>query len=119
MMDQDQEGREPVGEGAPQASPFPDRTEVTWDEVRLWERQGLDFLLVDVREDWERAAVHAGGLWIPLGELHGRLAELRQGIPVAFYCRKGVRSLLAVQRFRSRLEGVPVYSVEGLEGKGS
>ena len=117
-MDHELESFEPHGPMKVPLPPFPDLTEVTWDTVRQWQDQALDFLLVDVREAEERAAGHAGGLWIPLGELHGRIGELRRGVPVAFYCRKGIRSLIAVQRFRHRLEGVPVYSVEGLEGRG-
>lgn len=98
---------------------FPKGLEVNWETVRGWQSEGLDFLLVDIREAWEREAGHAGGIWIPLGDLQGRISELQRGVPVVFYCRKGIRSLIAVQRFGPKLGGVPAYSVaRGMEKTG-
>jgi rhodanese-related sulfurtransferase len=57
---------------------------------------GEPTLLVDVREDAERAHCRIGdGPHIPLGELHHRAAELDvpEGVLVVVYCHHGVRSL--------------------------
>jgi rhodanese-related sulfurtransferase len=62
---------------------------------------GGDALLVDVREQQEWDAGHAPqATHIPLGELAGRLGEVRDaanGRPVVMICRSGNRSLEAAQ----------------------
>lgn len=53
-------------------------------------------MLVDVREDAERAHGFApGSLHVPLGELEQRLGELPTDQPVAFICGSGQRSAKA------------------------
>jgi thioredoxin 1 len=50
-------------------------------------------LAVDVREADERQAGHmAGSVWIPLGELPARVAELPDDRPLVIVCRSGARS---------------------------
>ncbi len=57
------------------------------------ERERLTVL--DVREEQEYAAGHVpGAVWIPLGELPARLAEVPDG-PVATICASGFRSSTA------------------------
>jgi len=91
--------------------------EITWQDLLRWRQEGHPHLLVDVREDFERELAHIGGLWIPLGELHRHSADLDQDDPVVFYCRKGVRSLIAIQRLSPTLPGLRMYSLRGgMEG---
>lgn len=87
--------------------------EISWQDLMRWRREGRSHLLVDVREDFEREMAHIGGLWIPLGELHRHTPDLDQGDPVVFYCRKGVRSLIAIQRLSPTLPEVRMYSLRG------
>jgi rhodanese-related sulfurtransferase len=55
-------------------------------------------VLLDVREDYERAAGRIpGSLHIPLAELPQRAGELPPGSSVIVYCRAGMRSLMAAQ----------------------
>jgi rhodanese-related sulfurtransferase len=50
-------------------------------------------IAVDVREADEREAGHlAGSVWIPLGELATRVAELPRDRPLLIVCRSGSRS---------------------------
>ena len=50
-------------------------------------------LAVDVREPEEWQAGHVdGSLWIPLGELQARAAELPRDRPLVIVCRSGARS---------------------------
>ncbi|MBP6185382.1 MAG: rhodanese-like domain-containing protein [Saprospiraceae bacterium] len=86
--------------------------EISYQTLLSWQREHRPLLLVDVREAFEREAGHIGGLWIPLGELPSRLPEIDQGVPIVFYCRKGVRSLIAIQRLHHRLPGTPLYSLK-------
>lgn len=87
--------------------------EITWDELQRWLAEGRPFTLVDVREAYERKAAHIGGVWVPLGELTGQVGDLAIRPALVFYCRKGVRSLLAVQRFQGRYPDVAMYSLRG------
>ena len=68
--------------------------EITVDEVAS--RLGSGALLLDVREDDEWAAGHAGdAVHIPLGAVADRRAELPAGRTVLCICRMGGRSLKA------------------------
>ena len=66
--------------------------------------------LVDVRERDEWRAGHApGARHIPLGELPARLAALPRERPIAFVCRSGGRSSVAVElAARNRVEALNV-----------
>ena len=55
-------------------------------------------ILIDVRELWERDEFNIGGLHIPLGELNQRRNELPVESDLVFYCEKGIRSTIAIQR---------------------
>lgn len=72
-------------------------------------------LLIDVREPDEYAQGHApGSVLIPLGQLPGRLAELRasQDKPVALICRSGRRSARAAEILH-QAGFSKVYNIEG------
>ena len=75
--------------------------QVTPEQLKEWKATGKDFLLVDVREAWEREAYSIGGIHIPFGELMGHLAEIARDKDVVLYCEKGIRSVLAIQRLES------------------
>lgn len=63
---------------------------------QLKDMMGKDgnFVLLDVREEWEYQMVHLeGALWIPFGELPRRCGEINPGVEVVVYCHWGMRSL--------------------------
>ncbi len=93
--------------------PAPSGLELTWADLRRWKEEGRPFLLLDVREAWERETSHIGGIWVPLGELNQRTDELGATTPLVVYCRKGVRSLMAVQRLQARFPGRLMRSLAG------
>ena len=73
-----------------------------WSTSELLRRRkaGEEMLLLDVREADEVAkASISGALWIPLGELAGRLEELAawRSRPVVIHCHLGGRSARAVR----------------------
>jgi len=72
--------------------------QLTPNELKEWTVSRKDFMLVDIREDWEREAFNIGGLHIPLGELMSRVNELPKDIDIVLYCEKGIRSVIAIQR---------------------
>ena len=68
--------------------------------------------VVDVREDYERAAGHiAGSRHIALGDLAAEAESLDRERPVIFHCHVGSRSLMAAQAFRQA--GFEAYSMAG------
>lgn len=70
-------------------------------------------LLLDVREPHEREQFHIGGVLIPLDEIMQRHAEIPADRPVVLYCRKGVRSAIAIQRLQARLGYQHLYNLKG------
>jgi len=72
--------------------------QVTPSELKKWIASDKDFLLIDIREDWERDLYNIGGLHIALGDLIARMNEIPKDKDVVLYCEKGIRSVLAIQR---------------------
>lgn len=71
--------------------------------------------LIDVREDFEWAQVHArGAKHIPLGELPSRLGEIEFEKPVYIICAAGGRSMQACEYLEAR--GLEAINVEGGTG---
>jgi rhodanese-related sulfurtransferase len=69
-------------------------------------------VLVDVREDGERARGFApGSRHLPLGELRQRFGELPTDRPVAFICQSGRRSAMATSA--ARRAGLDAHNVSG------
>ncbi len=62
---------------------------------------GKDFLLVDIRELWERDMYNIGGEHIPMGELMSASAKWPGNKDIVLYCEKGVRSVIAIQRLEA------------------
>ncbi|HXS36717.1 MAG TPA: rhodanese-like domain-containing protein [Flavipsychrobacter sp.] len=71
-----------------------------------------DLVLIDVREEWERSNYNIGGTHIPLGELIIRQVEIPKEKTVVFYCEKGIRSAIAIQR----LEALGYHNLYNLTG---
>jgi rhodanese-related sulfurtransferase len=80
-------------------------------EAQAGQRAGR-LVLVDVREDSERARGFApGSLHVPLGELEQRLGELPADRTVAFVCQSGRRSAMAAKA--ARRAGLDAHDVSG------
>lgn len=85
---------------------------ITKNELKGWQSTNKNYQLVDVREEWEHVDYNIGGINIPLGELMSRKNELSGDIPIVFYCEKGIRSAIAIQR----LEAYSLSEMHNLEG---
>jgi adenylyltransferase/sulfurtransferase len=70
--------------------------------LRQWLQQDSPPVLLDVREPGERAAFHIGGLHIPLSQITRLAEQIPANRPVVVYCRKGIRSQIAIQRLETR-----------------
>ena len=86
--------------------------QVTATELKQLIQEGKDFVLIDIREDWERDAYNFGGLHIPMGSLIPSMNEIPTDKNVVLYCEKGIRSVLAIQR----LETFGLHNLYNLSG---
>lgn len=98
-----------------------DNIEISPAEVKERLEKGEEFLLVDVREPWERETAHiAGSMLIPLREIPEHLGEFEDADEIVLYCHHGMRSLDAaawlraqgVAGARSMAGGIDRWSVE-------
>ena len=79
--------------------------EITVTELKTSLDAGERFILVDVREPFERKIAdlpEAGQLRIPVGEIQSRLDEIDATDRVVLYCRTGARSGWATRLLRER-----------------
>lgn len=69
--------------------------------------------MIDVREADEHEAFDIGGLLIPLGSIIHNIDLLEKEKPVVVYCRKGVRSHIAIQRLQQKYSFNNLINLEG------
>jgi adenylyltransferase/sulfurtransferase len=77
------------------------------------QKEQPDLFLLDVREPYEREIFHIGGILIPLGDLLQQLDELPETGTMVVYCRKGVRSQIAIQRLQEKKPGLQLINLTG------
>ncbi len=87
--------------------------EITYEQYKEWEERGIPFLLVDVRETYEREQGHLGGNHIPLGNLLFEIETLQKETTIIFYCQHGARSLMAASALSFHLPQTKLYSLKG------
>ncbi len=85
---------------------------ITPTELREWLNTGKTFVLIDVRERWERDAYNIGGIHIPLGDVMLRKDEIPVDKSTIVYCEKGIRSSIIIQR----LEAIGFNNLYNLSG---
>lgn len=74
--------------------------EATTQEIKERQAAGnANFILLDVREAYERDEFNIGGTHIPLGDLMGSFDQLasHKDEEIVVYCRSGKRSAMAAQ----------------------
>jgi len=72
-----------------------------------------DIQLIDVREPEEHEAFNIGGDLIPLSTITQQIDKIDRKIPVVFYCRKGVRSHIAIQRLQQKYPFENLFNLTG------
>ena len=90
---------------------------ISADELARWQKEQFQFQLVDVRSGEEHNSYNIGGILIPLDELLRRSHEISLEMPVVFYCRKGVRSQIAIQRLSEKFPDADFFNLQGGVGK--
>ncbi|MCW3079650.1 rhodanese-like domain-containing protein [Segetibacter sp.] len=85
---------------------------ITVEELKSKLSQG-EYFLLDVREDDEHERFDIGGTLIPLDEIMARAAEIPTDKPVVVYCRRGIRSQIAIQRLEDRFGITNLVNLQG------
>ena len=73
---------------------------ITAQELQQKFTNGESPFLLDVRESFEHDAFNIGGIHIPLGEVLLQAKKIPTDKPVIVYCRKGIRSVIAIQKLQ-------------------
>ena len=74
---------------------------------------GTDLMLIDVREAFEHNAFNIGGTLIPFQEILNHHQIIHKNTPVVFYCEKGVRSQIAIQRLEEKFGFTNLINLTG------
>ena len=72
-----------------------------------------DFQLIDVREPDEHSEFNIGGELIPLNEIVQQVEKIATDKPVIIYCRKGIRSQIAIQRLQEKFPFTDLINLIG------
>jgi rhodanese-related sulfurtransferase len=72
-----------------------------------------DFQLIDVREYYEHEEFNIGGQLIPLNEIAQQHEKIATDKPVILYCRKGIRSQIAIQRLQQKFPFTNLFNLIG------
>ncbi len=72
-----------------------------------------DIMLIDVREPWEHEAFNIGGILIPMNIIFEHLDIIPKDKPVVFYCQKGIRSGLVIQRLQQKYHYKNLINLSG------
>lgn len=74
---------------------------------------GEDIQLIDVREPDEHHEFNIGGELIPLGDIIQQADKIATDKPVIIYCRKGIRSQVAIQRLKEKFHFTNLINLIG------
>jgi adenylyltransferase/sulfurtransferase len=84
---------------------------LTYKELQTWQAEEKDFQLIDVREHDEHEAYNIGGELIPLELILKKTELLNFSKPIVIYCKRGIRSQLAIQRLSIRFPKTQFYNL--------
>ncbi|MBK7433463.1 MAG: rhodanese-like domain-containing protein [Chitinophagaceae bacterium] len=86
---------------------------ITPRQLKEWLDSHTDFQLIDVREADEHEHFNIGGILVPLGEITKYADRILTDKPVVLYCRKGIRSQIAIQRLVDKFPFDNLYNLIG------
>lgn len=87
--------------------------EIEVEEFILWQENGEDFQLIDVREPEEYNDRNIGGTLIPLNNILEEADKVSTDRKVLIYCRSGKRSSTAIQQLEDKLGLDNLYNLKG------
>jgi rhodanese-related sulfurtransferase len=87
-------------------------TDITPRELHLLMQQ-QDIYLLDVREPLEHETFNIGGQLISLSDVMSNATSIPKNKPVVVYCKKGLRSQLAIQRLEDKFGFTNLINLKG------
>ena len=72
-----------------------------------------DFILIDVRESFEREHFNIGGIHIPMQNIFERVNDIPKDKNVILYCQKGIRSMIVIQRLSEKFDYQNLINLQG------
>lgn len=87
--------------------------EITVQELKSKMDSGVEFQLIDVREDNEREFTNIGGDHIPMGSVMQNVDKISKNKEVVIYCRSGSRSAQVVNFLRANHGFENLYNLKG------
>ena len=72
-----------------------------------------DFILIDVREDFEHEHFNIGGKLMPMGTLLSNVSSIPKDKEVIFYCEKGIRSVIVIQKLEEKFNFTNLINLTG------
>ena len=86
---------------------------ITSQELAILLTTNANIQLIDVREPDEHHEFNIGGILIPLSQIIQQLSLLETMHPVIIYCRKGIRSQIAIQRLQTKFPFTNLINLSG------
>lgn len=87
--------------------------EVTVKELKAMKDAKEDFVLIDVREDYEAAISSIGGKLIPMGTVMQNLELIPKDKKVVVHCRSGKRSATVISALEEQQGYTNLYNLKG------
>lgn len=87
--------------------------EVTAIELKKMKDEGINFQLIDVREDYEYDIANLSGELIPMGDLMNNIDKIAKDKDVVIHCRSGARSATAINQLEKMYGFTNLYNLKG------
>ena len=84
---------------------------INYEQLQDWIKNEKQFQLIDVREADEHASFNIGGTLIPLSKFI-KIKDLDTSKPIIVYCKRGIRSQIAIQRLAIRFPEADFYNLD-------
>lgn len=87
--------------------------EISSTELKKLKDQKADFVLIDVREQYEYDEAQIGGTLIPMGDVMDRVEEIPKDKQVVVHCRSGKRSASVINALEQNFGYTNLYNLNG------
>ena len=86
---------------------------ISVQELKQWQEEAKEFVLIDVREPYEQEIVDIGGQLIPKGEIEQQLDQIPKTGDVVVHCRSGKRSADVIELLQAEYGYTNLLNLEG------
>jgi len=87
--------------------------EISVQELAVWQKNGVDFQLVDVREAYEYDLVNIGGELMPMSQFQEFINLIEHDKPVVVHCHHGGRSASVIRMLQNRHDYRNLHNLKG------